>query len=167
MSLGRLRKALADSCVQWGLFVLWDKVSLYSPSSPRTHYIDQVDLEFPCLCLPSARIKGMYRHAGFSQRGPGNVLQELSQEDREKGGRKWRMPCSKIQPLDMWLDSRSRKSHDLGLAFSLSQLEMERGCHMWPPLDPSLWTPWITPHHLPVCRTCVRSAQLADLQNAS
>lgn len=155
MSLGRLREALADSCVQWGLSVLWDKVSLYSPSSPRTHYLGQVDLEFPCLCLPSARIKGMYRHAGFSQRGPGNVLQESSQEDREKGGRKWRIPCSKIQPLDMWLDNRSRKSHDLGLAFFLSLL------------DPSLWTPWITPYHLRLCRTCVRSAQLADLQNAS
>lgn len=41
--------------------------------------------------------------------------------DREREGREWRIPCSKIQPLHTWLDSRSRK---IQLSFpSSSQLK--------------------------------------------
>jgi hypothetical protein len=43
--------------------VLWDRVSLCSPGCPGTHSADQAGLELrsACLCLQSARIKGV-RH---------------------------------------------------------------------------------------------------------
>jgi hypothetical protein len=34
-----------------------DRVSLYSPSCPGTHFVDKT-----CLCLPSAGIKGVRHH---------------------------------------------------------------------------------------------------------
>jgi hypothetical protein len=42
--------------------VFWDRVSLYSPGCPETHFVDQAGLELrnpPALCLPSAGIKGV------------------------------------------------------------------------------------------------------------
>jgi hypothetical protein len=38
--------------------VFRDRVSLYSPDCPGTHFVDQTGL-----CLPSAGIKGMCHHA--------------------------------------------------------------------------------------------------------
>jgi hypothetical protein len=45
--------------------VFRDRVSLYSPGCPGTHFVDQAGLELKsvCLCLPSAGIKGMRHHA--------------------------------------------------------------------------------------------------------
>jgi hypothetical protein len=47
------------------LFVSRDRVSLYSPGCPGTHFVDQAGLETQkssCLCLPSAGIKGVRHH---------------------------------------------------------------------------------------------------------
>jgi hypothetical protein len=47
-------------------FVFRDRVSLYSPGCPGTHFVDQAGLELrniACLCLPSAGIKGVCHHA--------------------------------------------------------------------------------------------------------
>jgi hypothetical protein len=49
-------------------FVLFfqDRVSLYSPGCPGTHFVDQAGLDrtqkSACLCLPSAGIKGVRHH---------------------------------------------------------------------------------------------------------
>jgi hypothetical protein len=48
-------------CLFVFVFVFRDRVSLCSPGCPGTHFIDQTQ-KSACLCLPSARIKGMRHH---------------------------------------------------------------------------------------------------------
>jgi hypothetical protein len=52
-----------DWLIDWLFF--WDRVSLYSPGCPGTHFVDQagIKLRSACLCLPSAGIKGVRYHA--------------------------------------------------------------------------------------------------------
>jgi hypothetical protein len=53
------------------LLLFWDRVSLYRPGCPGTHFVDQAGVETQksaCLCLPSSGIKGVLHHTrlGFS-----------------------------------------------------------------------------------------------------
>ena len=69
------------------LFAFQGRISLYnSASCPGTHCVDQAGLkltETVCLCLPSARIKGMRHHCPacsiyFTTTGEGGVLDSQS-----------------------------------------------------------------------------------------
>lgn len=52
-----------------GLFCLFSsQISLYSPGCPETRSIDQADLELTEICLPAARIKGVYHHCTVGPR---------------------------------------------------------------------------------------------------
>jgi hypothetical protein len=46
-------------------YIFWDRVSLCNPGCPGTHSVDSrlaSNSEITCLCLPSARIKGVGHH---------------------------------------------------------------------------------------------------------
>lgn len=60
-----------------------------------------------------------------------------------------------------------RSQSVLGLAFSLSRLEMERGLSYVTSIGSIILSILIKPCHLHVHTTCVHLAQLADLQNIS
>jgi hypothetical protein len=60
-----IRRPLTDF---FFFLVFRDRVSLYSPGYPGTHFVDQAGprtQKSTCLCLPSAGIKGVHHHDGL------------------------------------------------------------------------------------------------------